>query len=352
MDPFNFSILVNGHEAPSKTSTSNADDISETNPSQIGLLQKRPSDFSNPDIKYPSFYESLSEKSKDEFKNLWNLAQSIQSNANAHKSQFDNSKRFITTGPLQLNSFISEVKGKRIAFSLENFLKESNISLKEALLVNAKLNNAKLNHAKLNNAKLNHAQLNDAKLNCAQLNFAELNGAQLNGAQLNYAELNNAQLNHAQLNYAELNDAQLNNAQLNGAKLNYALLNNAQLNGAKLNGAELNYAELIGAQLIDAQLNDAELNGAQLIDAQLNDAQLIDAQLNDAQLDYAELNNIQISFDTQFNKDTELKNIRLDSLSYTDKAGKVTQYTDQEQIRDLFVRLGANSNNISFASAA
>ena len=337
MDPFNFSILVNGHEAPSKTSTSNADDISETNPSQIGLLQKRPSDFSNPDIKYPSFYESLSEKSKDEFKNLWNLAQSIQSNANAHKSQFDNSKRFITTGPLQLNSFISEVKGKRIAFSLENFLKESNISLKEALLVNAKLNNA----------KLNHAQLNDAKLNCAQLNFAELNGAQLNGAQLNYAELNNAQLNHAQLNYAELNDAQLNNAQLNGAKLNYALLNNAQLNGAKLNGAELNYAELIGAQLIDAQLNDAELNGAQL-----HDAQLYGAKLNYADLNYADLNNIQISFDTQFNKDTELKNIRLDSLSYTDKAGKVTQYTDQEQIRDLFVRLGANSNNISFASAA
>ena len=337
MDPFNFSILVNGHEAPSKTSTSNADDISETNPSQIGLLQKRPSDFSNPDIKYPSFYESLSEKSKDEFKNLWNLAQSIQSNANAHKSQFDNSKRFITTGPLQLNSFISEVKGKRIAFSLENFLKESNISLKEALLVNAKLNNA----------KLNHAQLNDAKLNCAQLNFAELNGAQLNGAQLNYAELNNAQLNHAQLNYAELNDAQLNNAQLNGAKLNYALLNNAQLNGAKLNGAELNYAELIGAQLIDAQLNDAELNGAQL-----HDAQLYGAKLNYADLNYADLNNIQISFDTQFNKDTELKNIRLDSLSYTDEAGKVTQYTNQEQIRDLFVRLGANSNNISFASAA
>ena len=247
MDPFNFSILVNGHEAPSKTSTSNADDISETNPSQIGLLQKRPSDFSNPDIKYPSFYESLSEKSKDEFKNLWNLAQSIQSNANAHKSQFDNSKRFITTGPLQLNSFISEVKGKRIAFSLENFLKESNISLKVALLVNAELNGAQLNAAKLNNA----------------------------------------------------------------------------------------------------ELNDAELNGAQLHDAQLYGAKLYGAKLN-----YADLNNIQISFDTQFNKDTELKNIRLDSLSYTDEAGKVTQYTNQEQIRDLFVRLGANSNNISFASAA
>jgi uncharacterized protein YjbI with pentapeptide repeats len=312
VDPLNLpTIIVNSSGALSGTQTSNAVDISETNPSQIGLVQIRTSDFSNPDLRYPDFFSSLNDQAKKEFIDLWDLTQSIKSNANAHKIQ-NGSRRFITTGPLQLNSFFSEVNEKNIEFSLENFLKDRSISLTRAMLENAQLNGAKLNYAKLNSAQLNGAKLNGAKLNSAQLYQADLNHAELNHAELNQADLNNAELNYAELNYADLNHAVLNHAQLNGAQLNHADLNNAQLNGAKLN---------------HANLNNAQLNGAKL-------------------------NNIEISFDTQFNKDTELKNIRLNSLSYTDQAGTVTRYTDQDEIRDLFVSLAANTNNISFDSAA
>jgi uncharacterized protein YjbI with pentapeptide repeats len=363
MDPFNFpSIVISGHQAPSETPTSSAVDIPETDSSQIELLQTRPNDFSNPDLKYPDFFKSLSQESKEEFKNLWDLTQSIESNPNAHKIQNGDSKRFITTGPLQLNSFFSEIKNKNISFSLENFLKENNISLIWAFLENAQLNQADLNHAKLNIAQLYKAKLNYAKLNSAQLykadlnltelNYAELYDAELGGAQLNGAQLNSAQLDGARLNGAQLNCAQLDGAELNGAQLNSAQLDGARLYGAKLNGAKLNHARLYGAKLNGAELNNAQLNSAKLDEAKLNGAKLDEAKLNGAQLNGAELNNITISNHTKFNEYTSLKNIKLDSLLYTDKVGKVTQYRDQEEIIGLFVQLGAKSENISFAQAA
>jgi uncharacterized protein YjbI with pentapeptide repeats len=319
----------------------------------IALSNKKVSNISQPVL--PEIFKTLqSPAAQEEFKAFWTLVERIESNPNAHVR--GNFKRFITTEPLKLSNFLSEVKHNE-DFQLEKFLKRHGITLEYSFLDGAELNDANLIGANLIGAELNDAELNDANLVGAKLNDAELNGAKLNrawlkganliGAELNGAKLCRAGLNDAWLKGAKLNDADLSLAYLERAKLNRAKLNRAELTLAWLNDADLNDAELNGAKLGGAGLNDAKLNGAQLKDAQLKDAQLNGAVLNGAVLNSAVLNVIRLNRSTKLDTYTKLHNIKCNSIIYEGK-----EITDEKAIKAKFVELGAKEENISFAQAA
>jgi len=144
---------------------------------------------------------------------------------------------------------------------------------------------------------------------------------------------------------------------MHGITLNNAILQSAELNDAQLNGADFSYeADLNNANLSNAKLQGANLEGANLGYASLNTARLIDADLTGANLyradlKNADLNNIIITPETVFDR-TFLENIKCNSIRFINVNGEETTITNQDQIRQKFIELGAHKDSISFAEAA
>jgi uncharacterized protein YjbI with pentapeptide repeats len=296
-----------------------------TDTTRVDLFNQRASDINHPPL--PAIYNQLeSDEAKEEFRTLWKLVQSIRSNPNAHQIGMgtDADKLLITTQPLSLNNFLTEAINYQ--FSLRDFFKTNNITLRRAFLQSADLAYANLSNADLNKAILLDADLSNADLSKAYLFYANLNNANLRDADLRHADLSGAKLCEA-----KLCEAKLSNANLSNAYLFYADLSNAYLNKANLLDADLRYAKLSNANLFYADLTNADLTNADLTNA--------------------DLNGILINKNTNFNGKS-LDNIKCSSIRFKSDDDTITKITELEKIKQKFIELGARGAKISFAELA
>jgi len=176
--------------------------------------------------------------------------------------------------------------------------------------------------------------------------FQELHDSNISFIVQDFLKTYGITLGRAILTKAKLHNANFFNPEFN-ADLVYA-----DLREAILTNANLREAWLIRADLTNADLREADLRDAILTNADLTNADLREADLRKARLNKADLNNIHISPKTQFSNETLLNNIECDRIRFEDDQGQVTEITDQKQIRQKFIKLGAKGKNISFAQAA
>lgn len=152
------------------------------------------------------------------------------------------------------NKWRSENKNARI--NLRN-INESNLNLREFILLNAKLNDSIITSTNFTYAELGKAIFENSKINNSYFIGANLNGANFKNADLRGASLMLTNLTGANFEGANLEGANLQGAQLIDANFEGANISNAAVYGASV--WEVNLKNCIQENLIVTQ--QSNLNG-------------------------------------------------------------------------------------------